>query len=381
MKNKIKHTIQQRTRLDWAIIGGVTLALAGFLLFMTHISPYQPPRDEAIFTVTADSDSPYQRARVVSNESDGKFTAELMDGYEKGLSVNVLVGETDSVGVAKGDTVLVTRDPASNTQTGEIFAFVDQFRLPALGILLAIFVALVAFIGGRRGILSVAGLLVSIMVIGWFMIPRILQGQNVLIITMISAYIIAIVSVIVAHGWRKRTFISVGCICLVLTGVALLAWLATLFTSLTGMTDETAFYIAMGREWLDMRGLIVGGIIIASLGVLDDVVTTQVATVEELHKSNPKMPRTKLFKAASSVGSEHITSLVNTLALAYVGASLPFIIMLMAQSSVPSLITINSQYVATEVVRTLVASIGLVVAVPASTLLATLIYTHSKSRA
>ena len=125
---------------------------------------------------------------------------------------------------------------------------------------------------------------------------------------------------------------------------------------------------------------IISGIIIASLGVLDDVVTTQVATVEELHKSNPALSRRELFRAASSVGSEHITSLVNTLALAYVGASLPFIIMLTMRQTNSPLITVNGEYIATEVVRTLVASIGLVVAVPVSTGVATWVYTRSAKR-
>ena len=378
MRGKISKIIARKTGVDWAIFGGVTLVLAGFLVYVTHLTPYRPPV-QTIYTTAPSNATSFQRARIVSDAINGTLSAAVVDGAQAGETVTVLISPLATDNVSPGDAILITKNPTANTQN-QTFSYIDRWRLPALGVLLALFVLFVTLVGGRRGVASIIGLLVSVLIVGWFMIPNIVQGGNVIITTIISAYVIAIVSILIAHGWRKRTFISIACICAILTGIMLIAGLTTWLTALSGIADELAFYLAKDNQWLDMRGLIISGIIIASLGVLDDVVTTQVATVEELHKSNPALSRRELFRAASSVGSEHITSLVNTLALAYVGASLPFIIMLTMRQINSPLITVNGEYIATEVVRTLVASIGLVVAVPVSTGVATWVYTRSAKR-
>ena len=378
MSGKIRTIIARKTGVDWAIFGSVTLVLAGFLVYVTHLTPYRQPVQTIYTTAPSDATS-FQRARVAGEVTDGALSATVVDGAQAGETVTVLISPLATDNVSPGDAILITKNPTANTQN-QTFSYIDRWRLPVLGVLLALFVLFVTLVGGRRGVASIIGLLVSVLIVGWFMIPNIVQGGNVIITTIISAYVIAIVSILIAHGWRKRTFISIACICAILTGIMLIAGLTTWLTALSGIADELAFYLAKDNQWLDMRGLIISGIIIASLGVLDDVVTTQVATVEELHKSNPALSRRELFRAASSVGSEHITSLVNTLALAYVGASLPFIIMLTMRQTNSPLITINGEYIATEVVRTLVASIGLVVAVPVSTGVATWVYARSAKR-
>ena len=378
MRGKISKIIARKTGVDWAIFGGVTLVLAGFLVYVTHLTPYRQPVQTIYTTAPSDATS-FQRARVAGEVTDGALSATVVDGAQAGETVTVLISPLATDNVSPGDAILITKNPTANTQN-QTFSYIDRWRLPVLGVLLALFVLFVTLVGGRRGVASIIGLLVSVLIVGWFMIPNIVQGGNVIITTIISAYVIAIVSILIAHGWRKRTFISIACICAILTGIMLIAGLTTWLTALSGIADELAFYLAKDNQWLDMRGLIISGIIIASLGVLDDVVTTQVATVEELHKSNPALSRRELFRAASSVGSEHITSLVNTLALAYVGASLPFIIMLTMRQTNSPLITVNGEYIATEVVRTLVASIGLVVSVPVSTGVATWVYTRSAKR-
>lgn len=376
--SKIKKTkkliVDSRDRSYWVLLGVSALCLAVFLLFTSSLTPYRPSDESSLYYIS-DSQSqkavPYQRARVTEIMPDNVMRVEPIDQQgEKSATVSYSPKLT-RIQLSEGDIILVSDNTADST-----FAYVSKYRIPALGVLIVLFVALVIIIGGRRGASSVIGLLLSVLIIGWFIIPYIIKGYNALLIIMIGAYIIAVISVFVAHGVRRRTVISVGCILAVLTMVAALAWVATLFASLTGIADETALYLSSAKEYLDMRGILVGGIIIAALGVLDDIVTTQVATVEELYKANPKWRRAHLFSAASSVGGEHIASLVNTLALAYVGASLPYVIMLTSQSYSP-LMNINGEYIATEVVRTLVASIGLVIAVPASTLMATLLYTRS----
>ncbi len=374
---------RSRTRQEWLLFGGVVVCLGIFLFIATTLTPYRPPDQQASFYEARSSDqtSQYQRVRILQAPAGGKTQGELLDGNRTGEQVEVRVGTSGpGVSLKKGDVIFAIESLMDKANDRGSVSYVDRVRLNALAVLLALFVALVVFVSDRRGALSIAGLLLSILVIGWFIIPMIIKGHNAFLITLIGSYVIAIASVLVAHGRRRRTYIAIACILAVLTLVALLAWIATWLVSLTGIADETAFYLAIDNQALDMRGVVIGGIVIASLGALDDIVTTQVATVEELHRSDQKQSRAVLAKAASSVGNEHITSLVNTLALAYVGASLPFIIMMMSRSSVSPLITLNGEYIATEITRTLVASIGLVVAVPLSTFVATMIYTRTTHR-
>lgn len=212
------------------------------------------------------------------------------------------------------------------------------------------------------------------MVLGWFVVPFILAGYDAFWVCVAGAYVIALTSILIAHGPRKRTFISLLCIAVILALVCVLSYVAAWVAHLSGITEETTYYLQQALPELDLRGVLAGGIIIATLGVLDDIVTAQVAVVEELKKANPSMRLKEVYSAGASVGKEHIASLVNTLALAYAGASLPYILYL-AHGSVDSIVTLlNNEYLASEIVRTLVASSGLVLAVPVSTLTAAYIY-------
>ena len=353
--------------------------LGGFLWFVTTITPYQPPQQQAVFYWADDhavDRGTYQRVRVTQVEQ--KYVqGELIDGDNKGVVATVRTGsqlERHQL-LQQGDIIIVT-ESVSDGKRGAL-SYVDTMRLPALAVLLAVFIVCVVFVSGRQGALSVVGLILSILVIGWLIVPLILSGYDPLFVSLVGSYIIAVVSVLVSHGWCKRTFIAIACIVGVLTLVACLAWLVTIVASLSGIADEVNYYLLQSNEHLNMRGIVTGGIVIAALGVLDDVVTTQVATVDELHNTDKRQTRKQLFKSAASVGSEHVASLVNTLALAYVGASLPFVVMLASQSVMPPILMLNGEYIATEIIRTLVASIGLVVAVPLSTAVAAAVYKRS----
>jgi uncharacterized membrane protein len=144
-------------------------------------------------------------------------------------------------------------------------------------------------------------------------------------------------------------------------------------THLTGGGTEEAFYLQIGvLSTLNLRGLLLGGIIIGALGVLDDITTAQTAAVDEISKANPSLRFEELVKRGHSIGREHITSLVNTLALAYVGASLPLLLIFSAAHSEPLWVLLNREYIIEELVRTLIGSITLILGVPISTLLAAL---------
>jgi len=148
-----------------------------------------------------------------------------------------------------------------------------------------------------------------------------------------------------------------------------LAWLFVGATNLTGLSDEDALFLVAGDASVDLQGLLLAGIIIGTVGVLDDVTVTQAAAVAEIHAADPTMSSTRLYRSALRVGRDHIGSTTNTLVFAYAGASLP-LLLLFTQVQLDVSVALTSEIVAIEVVRSLVGGIGLVTSVPITTALA-----------
>ncbi len=130
---------------------------------------------------------------------------------------------------------------------------------------------------------------------------------------------------------------------------------------------------------LDLSGLLLGAIIIGILGILDDISITQSATVRELYNANPNLSVKDVYNRAFSVGKEHMVSLVNTLTLAYAGAALP-LLLLFSQSEEDIFLLINKEIFATEITRTLIGSIGLILAVPITTILASIMLSKESNK-
>jgi len=366
VRQKIRATPRRRI---WELVG-VGGVLCVILLIATILTPYRTQNQSELFYAgsSASDSTTYYRA-TIERFVDNQPIVSLNDGPIRGAERTVNRTPVELIDkLAVGDTIIVGEQ--ANT---DVPFFIDVWRVPGLVVLVAIFVGAVLLVGRRRGAASLAGLGTSVLVLGWFIVPFIVAGHNAFWVCVAGAYMIAISSVFIAHGIRRRTVVSVVCIMFVLALVCALSAFALWLTALTGITDEAAYYLTQYAGHLDMRGIVAGGIIIATLGVLDDIVTAQVAVVEELHKANPRMPLRNLYAGAASVGREHIAALVNTLALAYAGASLPMIIQIMYNEPRLSIL-FNSEYIATEVVRTLVASTGLVLAVPVSIIGAMIVY-------
>jgi len=268
-----------------------------------------------------------------------------------------------------GDTVIV--EEIYRVDGATLYLISDNYRLNALWIIFGIFILLLLIFSGLRGVTSLAGLIFSILILTCFTIPQIVAGQSPLLISIISAFVIAFISIYLSHGFKQRTTIAVISTCITITIAIALAYLFTSITKLSGMGSEEAFQLSVWGPLssIDFRGLLLGGIIIGALGVLDDVTTTQSAAIDEISKANKSLTSKELYKRGASIGREHITSLVNTLALAYVGASLPLLLIFIANPR-PIWAIINSQMISEEIIRTLVGSIALILAVPITTLMA-----------
>lgn len=317
------------------------------------------------------------------------ISVQFLTGPRKNDAIDIRQDSTVSVEnatqaqqtrVSRGDIVVVT---AVSREDGESQYFVsDYYRLPFLAIAVAFFFALAIFFGGKRGLGSLLGLIVSMAVLGGFLIPKIMAGENPLLISLISSLFIAVVSLYLAHGFNRRT--SIALLGMVIT-IGLAAVMATYGVSLTrlfGTGSEEIVYLQQlpNLTNLDFRGLLLAGIMIGVLGVLDDTTTIQAATVEELKRADAKLSFGELYRRGISVGREHITSLVNTLILAYAGSQLILFLLFYSDPYQPLWVTLNSEFIAEEIVRTLVGSAALILAVPITTLLAAFFFSRKKFR-
>jgi uncharacterized membrane protein len=275
------------------------------------------------------------------------------------------------IGYAPGETVILA--PATlQSYSGVAYYITDRFRLPSLLFIILLFIVTAIVFGRMRGFTAIVGLAASVAILGWYVVPQILNGADPILICLIAATAIAFISLYLAHGFNKRTSIALIGTLLSLGLSTLLAFLFVSLSHLIGLATEESFYLAVGQHVvLNLRGILLGGIIIGALGVLDDVTIGQATTIAELKSANNTFSIRELYERGMIVGREHIASLINTLFLAYAGVALPVILYIAAfQSQLPLWLTVNGEAIAEEIVRTLVGSIGIILAVPITTLIA-----------
>ncbi|MCK5891860.1 YibE/F family protein [Aeromicrobium sp.] len=303
----------------------------------------------------------------VPAEPNGCGTAEVrLDDGGGTIEVDLTNG-SGAPEIAEGDSVVVL---VSDTPDGDVSSIVDHERGTQLWVLVAASaLALVAF-GRWRGLTALAGLVVTFAILFWFIVPAILDGESPLLVALVGSAAIMLSVLYLTHGFTLTTTVALlGTVAsFVLTG--LLAYLAVAALHLTGVTDDLSMAVET-TYGIDARGLLLAGIVIGSLGVLDDITVTQAATVGELARANPGYGSRQLYGSANRVGRAHIASVVNTIILAYAGSSLPVLVLVAADAgSLGAAVT--DQFLAQEIVRSLVATLGLVAAVPITTGLAAL---------
>ncbi|MEX0919244.1 MAG: YibE/F family protein [Parcubacteria group bacterium] len=251
----------------------------------------------------------------------------------------------------------------------EMFSVRDIDRRPVMLWFLGAFILATILLGGKQGVKALLSLLGTFFVILYILVPSLLAGYPpVITSTLIASLILAIV-IYVTHGWNNESHTAfAGTVAGVIT-TGILAYIGVAMATLTGFASDEAVYLNFNTPGLDFSGLLLGGIIIGALGVLDDIAVTQSAVVSELYGSSPTISRREAYRRALRVGKEHVGALVNTLALAYTGAALPLLLLFStSDSSVSSIL--NQEVFATEIIRTITGSIGLIMTVPITTLLA-----------
>ena len=244
-------------------------------------------------------------------------------------------------------------------------------RAPILWLALG-FAALVIAFGRLRGALSLLGLGISLAVILAFIVPAILDGSPPLVVAVIGSLAVMLATVSLAHGWGPKSLAAMLGTAVSLGLVAGLALAFTNLTHLTGLSSEEATLLLQGGADVSLEGLLLAGVVIAALGVLDDVTVSQASTVLALRAADPAQGFGRLYGRALRVGRDHVSATVNTLVLAYAGASLP-VLLILSSGEIGLIDAVNTELIAKEVVGTLVGSIGLIAAVPVTTALAALL--------
>ncbi len=365
------------------------LVVFSFVLFYFLLNPAVITAQDPEITPVQD----FQQAQIIKIIEEGEklvfdtnrpyqlVEAKILSGENTGEIVKIEHGSRISLGkdqkVKAGDKVILYRG-GFNDQVDD-YQIIDKYRLDKVLYFVIFFFVLVLGVSRIKGLGSLIGLAISLFIILKYIVPEILAGKDPVLISIIGSSIIMFSTIYLSHGFSKKTTIALlsTIITLVITG--LLATFSIALTRLTGLGDEVAYSLTFGTqtEGLNFKGLLLGGMIIGALGILDDVTTTQSSSIQELSRANKEYHFLHLLKSGFNIGKDHISSVVNTLFLAYTGASLPLLILLVLNpSEQPLWFLLNNEPIAEEIVRTLVGSIGLVLAVPITTLIAA--YAFSK---
>ncbi len=304
---------------------------------------------------------------------------EILEGEYTGLPFDVDYGKRqlrpEGVRFEVGDEILVAVSVGPDGMVNAYFA--DFVRTPMLGWLAFAFALAIIVTGKWKGARSLLAMAFSLTVIIQYIIPHILAGEDPVRVSIIGAAILLTATLYLTYGWTLKTHASVLGMIVVLVLTGTLAWFAILLTRLSGTASEEAYFlIQMSQVTINLRGLLLGGMIIGALGVLDDLVTTQSSAVFELHAADETLGFRELVTRAMRIGQDHVAATVNTLVLAYAGASLPSLLMFsLNRGNYATLL--NFEFIAEEAVRTLVGSLGLIAAVPITTAIAAALALYS----
>jgi uncharacterized membrane protein len=369
-------SIQRSFDRQFVIVGGGILIILALLAWLPDITP---PAAHGLISDRA-------HARIVAmtpstDQSPPIAGVVFLDGPRAGQAVDAQVegpsGQLQLPDYAVGDEVIVAID--TEPDVGVTFAVLDRWRLPLLRNLVGGFAIVTILVAGWRGIRALVALALTLVLALKVLIPALLAGWNPVGLAITLGTLITIATLVLTQGINRQTVAAVlgTIIGLLVTGVlAVVVTQAAQFTVAQG-SEQVVFLQQLTEGRIDLSGLLLAAVIFGGLGVLNDVAISQAATVDELHDLDPSLSRRELYRRTMNVGTAHLAATVNTLVFAYLGAALPLLVVLAIQVASFNL-TINEEIVAVEVVRTVVGSIGILLAVPATTAIAVWLATRTR---
>ena len=311
-------------------------------------------------------------------ELDENYICYTYDAYIKEIDKTVetmsSMLEQSQESFKVGDSVyLSTMENLDGESTWSITGYA---RAGSIIILSLIFVLLILFIGGLKSIGSILSLILSFLTIYLFIIPKIIDSGKVIAIGYIGVFIILVLGMYLAHGFKKTTTIALLSTIIGVAIVSLLSWILLDIFNINGFGDESAFLLSSQTEGnINIKLLFFISIILGAVGVLDDVAIGQVSSMNEIYSANSRVGTTELYRSTMNVGKEHVASMINTLFIVYAGSSLPLVLLMyLSNRDISTLLSIDM--ISEEIVRTLAISISLLLVVPISTYLSSIVLTH-----
>jgi uncharacterized membrane protein len=364
-----------RNKIYSSVILAVVLFGFAFLPSVASAQADESQQDEFVRAVVLRVEEEQREINENGSESiRQKLSIEITHGPRKGQKVVHNGLDYDVLSATRyeaGDRVIAVR--TVNIDGRESYYVVEHERSRVLLWLLVLFAALVILVGRSKGLRAVIVLVLTLLIILKFIIPQILNGHNPLVVGLLGSVVILLVAIYLTEGVNRRSHIAIAAIALSLLVTGLLSLWFVDWLRLSGFDSEDVMYlVASSYGAINVKGLLLAGVIIGALGVIDDVVVAQVALVEQLKKTDAQLSAKQIYRKSMKVGVSHLSSMVNTLFLAYAGASLPLLLLFGVNDLAPLgfVQIVSNEMIATEIMRSLVGSMGLVLAVPISTLLA-----------
>ncbi|MFH1712515.1 MAG: YibE/F family protein [Patescibacteria group bacterium] len=302
-----------------------------------------------------------QQQVIFTAVADGQtYTVDTAQSLLEGSRYNIQAGKKVYLQMIKIDG-----------EVSDIF-LVDVVRVGSIFWIVLLFFLVVIAIGLWRGVASLVGLILTMLIIFGFILPLVIKGHDPVLLTIIGSIVILAINMHVAHGFNRQSLLAYSSTVVGLFLVWIFAEVFVRLANLSGIASEDTAILFFQNPQLDWPvGILLAGIILGAVGVLDDIAITQGEVVLELKKANPKLTRKELFIRSMRVGRHHIASTVNTLVLAYVGVAMPLLLLFMTTHGVTTMRFINEELVSEEIIRTLAGTIALVLTVPIATLFAT----------
>lgn len=329
--------------------------------------------DEQVETYLAEVVSVLEKKRELIPGTDTytntqRIQVEILNKDKEGEEYII---ENDYLKLEAGDRVYVEHRTDSLGQ--EAYTITEAYRLHVLMYILLALVLLVIVLGGKKGVLSILSLIGSYAAIYYILFPGILSGYNPVLLSGGLSIVILFFVMYVTHGFKRLTTSAYLGSCISVGITIIFSYISVKAAHLTGFTDDSSVYLNFNTNGtLDFTGLLLGAIIIGVIGIIDDVAITQAAVVSELRAVLPHASKLDIWKRAMSVGRDHMGAVVNSLVLAYTGTALP-LMLLMYSSDIHIIEMLNKEFIATEIVRTIIGSIGLMLAVPITTYISILL--------
>ncbi len=368
------HTSGPVTRilLVGLVLAGLATIVGLVVLWPSGDRPASPYAAEGVTYPRAAVVEVGEPCPVITSETGGEFpegcdriTVRLVD--DPGVESTVAVPPGTAGGVLEvGDRVVLASLPQEGATQ---YAFVGVDRTMPIAVMTAAFVLIVGLIARLRGLLALLGLVLAGGVVGYFMLPALMTGAPGLLVALVGSSAIMFMVLYLAHGVSVRTSTALAGTLFGLLVTAALGVVAIDAARLTGLGDESALNLRLNATELDFRGLLTCAVIVAGLGVLNDVTITQSSAVWELRSAAPDMSRARIFASGMRIGRDHIASTIYTIVFAYAGTALASLL-LIALYDRPLLDVLSDEIISEEIIRTLASAIGLVLAVPVTTAIA-----------